>query len=323
MRRCAPGLVALLALVILAGAAAAEAQPTGKVARIGVFALETTTDSLDAFRQGLRDLGYVEGRNVVFERATSSADLSRRAAELVSRKVDVVVALNTSTARIAKDTITTIPVVFVPFADPVRAGLVTSLARPGGNLTGLTLMAGELAGKRLQLLREALPRIARVAVLWNPTNRDTEEQLAETRAAARSLGLHLDVHAANAPTELTGVFVAAAKLGADAIFVLSDAMFFRERGPIAVLAEKSRLPAMYHWRAYVDAGGLMSYGSNLSDSHRRAAYFVDSILKGAKPGDLPVEQPTKFELVINRKTAKALGLTIPQSLLVQADEIIQ
>ncbi len=325
MKLRALGIMAVFAFTTLAAFLDAEAQPPGKVPRIGVFGPEsrTTYDSLEMFRQGLRDFGYVEGRNIVIERAKTSADPSRRAAELVSLKVDVILALNTATARIARDTVTSIPVVFVTFADPVRVGLVDSLAWPGRNMTGLTLMAGELAGKRLQLLREAIPRVARVAVLWNPTNRDTEEQLAETQSAARSLGVQLEVHAANAPTELTGVFAAVARARADAIFVLSDGMFFRERRQIAGLAERNRLPAMYHWRAYVDAGGLMSYGSNLSDSHRRAAYFVDSILKGAKPGDLPVEQPTKFELVINRKTAKALGLTIPQSLLVQADEIIQ
>ncbi len=319
------GIMAVFAFTTLAAALAAEAQPPGQVPRIGVFGPESTTtvDSLEMFRQGLRDFGYVEGRNIVIERAKTSADPSRRAAELVSLKVDVILALNTATARIAKDTVTSIPVVFVTFADPVRVGLVDSLARPGRNMTGLTLMAGELAGKRLQLLREAIPRVARVAVLWNPANRDTEEQLAETQSAARSLGVQLHVHAATTPQELTGAFGAAAKARVDALFVLSDTMFFRERRQVAVLAEKHRLPTMYHWRAYVDAGGLMSYGANFADSHRRAAYFVDSILKGAKPGDLPVEQPTKFELVINRKTAKALGLTIPQSLLARADEVIQ
>jgi putative tryptophan/tyrosine transport system substrate-binding protein len=323
MKRRALCGVAVFTLAFLAAPRGAAPQTPPKVARIGTFGGEVTPDSLDAFRQGLRDFGYVEGRNIVIERAKGPADPAQRAAELVSRKVDVVLALNTATARVARDTITTIPVVFVTFADPVRVGLVSSLARPGGNMTGLTLMAGELAGKRLQLLREAIPKLARVAVLWNPTNRDTEEQLAETRTAARALDLQLDVHGAGTARDLRSAFAAAVKTGADAIFVLSDAMFFRERQQIAALAEKSRLPAMYHWRAYAEAGGLMSYGSSLIASHRRAAYFVDSILKGAKPGDLPVEQPTKFELVINLKAARALGLTLPQSLLVRADEVIQ
>src|SRR2546425_1541954 len=324
MKLRALGIMAVFAFMTLAASLAAEAQPSGKVPRIGVFGPEsrTTYDSLEMFRQGLRDFGYVEGRNIVIERAKTSADPSRRAAELVSLKVDVILALNTATARIARDTVASIPVVFVTFADPVRVGLVDSLARPGRNMTGLTLMAGELAGKRLQLLREAIPKVARVAVLWNPANRDTEEQLAETQSAGRTLGVELDVHAATTPQELAGAFGAAAKARADALFVLSDTMFFRERRQIAALAERHRLPTMYHWRAYVDAGGLMSYGSNLAASHRRAAYFVDSILKGAKPGDLPAEEPTKFELVINLKAAKALGLTIPQTLLVRADEVI-
>jgi putative tryptophan/tyrosine transport system substrate-binding protein len=315
--------IATSGIAILTAPLAAEAQQPAKIPRIGVFGLEVPPDSLDAFRQGLQDFGYVEGRSIVIERAKGSAEPAQRARELVSRKVDVVLALNTLTARVARDTITTIPVVFVTFADPVRVGLVSSLARSGGNMTGLTLMAGELAGKRLQLLREAIPRLARVAVLWNPTNRDTEEQLAESRTAARSLGIQLDVHAAAAAPELSSAFATAAKDGANAIFVLSDSLFFRERQQITALAAKSRLPAMYHWRAYVMAGGLMSYGSSLTESHRRAAYFVDNILRGAKPGDLPVEQPTKFELVINLKTAKALGLTIPQSVLVRADQVIE
>ena len=302
-------LMAVVAFATLAASFASEAQPPGKVPRIGVFGSEAsmTIDSLEAFRQGLRDFGYVDGRNIVIERAKSSADPSRRAAELVRLKVDVILALNTATARIAKDTVASIPVVFVTFADPVRVGLVDSLARPGRNMTGLTLMAGELAGKRLQLLREAIPKVARVAVLWNPANRDTEEQLAETQSAGRTLGVELDVHAATTPQELAGAFGAAAKARADALFVLSDTMFFRERRQIAALAERHRLPTMYHWRAYVDAGGLMSYGSNLAASHRRAAYFVDSILKGAKPGDLPVEQPTKFELSSTSRPPRRSG----------------
>jgi putative ABC transport system substrate-binding protein len=321
--RAAARIVVIFALVALASPGPVHAQATTKVPRVGTFGSGVSPDSLEAFRQGLHGFGYVEGRNILIEQAKSTADPAQQAAELVSRKVDVVLALNTATARVARDSITTIPVVFVTFADPVGVGLVASLARPGGNMTGLTLMGGELAGKRLQLLREVLPRLARVAVLWNPANRDTEGALAETRAAARTLGVQLDVYSAKTVQELPAAFAAAARAGADAIFVLPDGMFFRERRQITALAEKSRLPAVYHWRAYAVAGGFMSYGSSLTASHRRAAYYVDSILKGAKPAELPVEQPTTFELVINLKAAKALGLTLPQSILVRADEVIQ
>jgi putative ABC transport system substrate-binding protein len=204
MRRI--GLAVVLAVSLGLVPLAGEAQQPGKMPRIGVFGSAITPDGLEAFQQGLRDFGYVEGRNIVIERVQSPSDLAHRAAELVSRKVDVIVALSTSTATAARDTVTTIPVVFVTFADPVRVGLVDSLARPGRNMTGLTLMAGELAGKRLQLLREAVPRVARVAVLRNPSNRDTEEQLEETQSAARSLGLQLELHAATAPGELPAAF---------------------------------------------------------------------------------------------------------------------
>ena len=285
--------------------------------------------------QGLSDLGYVEGKNLVIEHvaATDSPsvkgaqvrydDLPRAAAELVRLKVDAVFAPSTETARIARKTIDTIPVVFVTFADPVRAGLVASLSRPGGNMTGLTTITGELAGKRLELLREVIPRIKRVALIWNPGNRDTEEQVNETRTAARRLGIEVEIHRAATPKELDTVFATIARTQAGALFVIPDTMFNRERKRIAELAAKSRLPVIYHWRAYTDVGGLMSYGSNLNDLHRRAAIFVDKILKGARPADLPVEQPTKFELVINVKAARALGLTFPQSLLARADQVLQ
>jgi putative ABC transport system substrate-binding protein len=305
---------------------AVEAQVAGKVWHIGILRLPSAADpEIEAFTHGLRDLGYIEGQNIVIDRpaAKGEGDLPSVAADLARLKVDVIFSPSTRTTGVARDTITMIPVVFVTFADPVRAGLVKSLARPGHNLTGLTMIAGELAGKRLELLREALPKVKRVSVLWNPSNPDASEQLNESRSAAQSLGIALDAHAVKSPQAIESAFAAIARAHADALFILSDTMFFRERQRIAGLAERNRLPAMYHWRAYVDAGGLMSYGPNLTDLHRRAATFVDKILKGTKPADLPVEQPTKFELVINLKTAEVLGLTIPPSLLLRADEVIE
>ena len=320
------GLAVALTLSVLAPLVA-EAQPAGKTPRIGVLA--SSTAAPNPFLQGLRDLGYVEGRNLVIERPSVMGsqvrynELPRAAAELVRLKVDAVFAPSTETARVARTTIDAIPVVFVTFADPVRAGLVASLSHPGGNMTGLTMITGELAGKRLELLREVIPKVKRVAVLWNPGNRDTEAQVNETRTAGRALGIEVDVHRAAAAHELDTAFAAIVRTRASALLLIPDTMFNRERRRIAELATTNRLPVIYHWQAYVDAGGLMSYGPNLNDLHRRAAIFIDKILKGAKPADLPVEQPTKFELVINLKTAKALGLTIPPSVLGRADQVIE
>ncbi len=301
-----------------------EAQPA-KIPTIGLFAGGPGEAPPRAFIEGLQELGYVKDRNVRIEDrfANSYKDLVRAATELVRLKADVIVAFGSPAAQVARDSIVTVPVVFVTFADPVQTGLVASLARPGRNLTGLTMITSKLIGKRLELLKEALPGVSRLAVLLNPVNPSSREQLAETQAAARALGVRVEAHEARAPEELEGSFAAMKQHRADALFTLADSMFFFERSRITTLAAKSRLPAMFHERRYVDSDGLMSYGPSFADLNRRAATFVDKILRGAKPADLPVEQPTKFELVINLKTAKALGLTIPPSLLARADQVIE
>ena len=310
---------------------AAEAQQAVKVARIGFLAgnLAAIPHLREAFLQGLRDLGYVEGRNVVIEDRDAKGKLERfpaLAAELVALKVDVIVAGSTPHALAAKQATRTLPIVFAAADDAVGSGLVTSLARPGGNVTGLSILAPELVGKRLELLKQAVPGVTQVAVLWQPGGlgeRTEKDQLKEADVAARALGVRLQFVEARGPADIDRAFSDMTRARAGALTVLTGAMFFGERRRLVDLAAKNRLPAVYPWRDGVDAGGLMSYGPNIADLYRRAATYVDKILKGAKPGDLPVEQPTKFELVINLKTAKALGLTIPPSLLGRADEVIQ
>ena len=320
-----------LTLGTLSASLDAEAQQAGKVARIGWLAVKLAPNLhlSEAFRQGLRDLGYVEGRNVVIEYRDAEGKFERLpalAAELVALKVDVIVAPSTPAALAARQATKTIPVIFAALGDPVTSGLVTSLARPGGNVTGVSFLSPELVGKRLERLTQAVPGAGRVAVLWQPG--DVPESTAkdlrtEAEVAARALGVRLQVVEARGPTDFDRAFSEMTKAHVDALSVLTSAMLFTERGRLVALAAKHRLPAVYPWREGADAGGLMSYGPNLPDLYRRAATYVDKILKGAKPGDLPVEQPTKFELVINMKTAKALGLTIPQSLLVGADQLIE
>jgi putative ABC transport system substrate-binding protein len=315
--------------VLFAAPLAAEAQQAAKIARIGYLSpnLAASPHLHEAFRQGLRDLGYVEGRNVVIEYRDAEGKPERLpalAAELVALKVDVIVAANTPTALAAKQATRTIPIVFSFAADPVTSGLVTSLARPGGNVTGLSILI--LVGKCLEQLTQAVPGVSRVAALVQPgavPERTEKDLLTEADVAARALGVRLQIVEARGPADFDRAFSDMTRARAGALTVLSGNMFFIERRRLVDLAAKNRLPAVYPWRDYVDAGGLMSYGPNLPDSHRRAATYVDRILKGTKPGDLPVEQPTKFELVINLKTAKALGLTIPPSLLGRADEVIQ
>jgi putative ABC transport system substrate-binding protein len=316
---------------LLAAPLAAEAQQAAKIARIGYLAgsLAGNPHLPEAFRQGLRDLGYVEGRTVVIEYRDAEGKLERLpalAAELVALKVDVILAGGTPQALAAKQATRTLPIVFAAHADPVGSGLVTSLARPGGNVTGLSLLAPELVGKRLEQLKQAVPGVNRVAVLWEPgayvelTERDI---LKETEVAARALGVRLQFVEARGPADFDRAFSDMTRARAGALTVLPSTMFIIERRRLVDLAAKNRLPAVYTSREYVDAGGLMSYGPSIADLFRRAATYVDKILKGAKPGDLPVEQPTKFELVINLKTAKALGLTIPPSVLSRADEVLQ
>jgi putative ABC transport system substrate-binding protein len=325
------GLAVVLAVGLTLAPLAAEAQQAAKVARIGYLASNLTVSPHmnEAFRQGLRDLGYVEGRNVVIEYRDAEGKFERLpafAAELVALKVDVSVAADTPAALAAKQATRTLAIVFIGAGDPVTIGLVTSLARPGGNVTGLSLLAPELVGKRLELLKQAVPGVSRVAALWQPGfvgERTEKDMLKEVEVAARALGVQLQFVEARGPADFDRAFSDMTRARAGALTVLGSAMFANERRRLVDLAAKNRLPGVYGFREYVDAGGLMAYGPNVADLFRRAATYVDRILKGAKPSDLPVEQPTKFEFVINLKTAKALGLTIPQTLLQRADHVIE
>jgi ABC-type uncharacterized transport system substrate-binding protein len=317
--------------VLLAAPLAAEAQQAVKIARIGYLAhhLAANPSLQEAFLQGLRDHGYVEGRNVVIEYRSAEGKperLSALAAELVALKLDVILAAGTPQALAAKQATRTVPIVFAGVSDPVTSGLVTSLARPGGNVTGSSLLAPELVGKGLEQLKQAVPEVSRVAVLWQPGvlgERTEKDMLQAAEVAARVLGVRLHFVEARGPEDFDRAFSDMTRARPGALTVLSTPMFVSERKRLVALAAKNRLPAMYPLREFVVAGGLMSYGPNDAEQFRRAATYVDKILKGAKPADLPVEQPTKFELVMNLKTAKALGLTIPPSLLARADEVIQ
>ena len=316
---------------LLAAPLAAEAQQAARIPRIGWLggSLAGKSHMTEAFLQGLRDLGYVEGRNVVIEYRDAEGKLERLpalAAELVALKVDVILAGGTAQALAAKQATRTIPIVFTAVVDPVADGLVTSLARPGGNVTGVSSLVSELVGKWLELLKQAVPGISRVAVLWHPGTlgeRTEKDMLKGAEAAARALGVRLQFVEARGPADFERAFSDMTRARAGALTVLPSNMFLGERRRLVDLAAKNRLPAVYPWREAVDAGGFMAYGANTADVFRRAATYVDKILKGAKAADLPVEQPTKFDLVINLKTAKALGLTIPPSLLQRADEVIQ
>jgi len=322
-------------LIALIGGAAlrplcAGAQPAVKVPRIGYVSsnLAANPHLAEAFRQGLRDLGYAEGQ-IAIEYRSAEGKLDRLptlVAELVALKVDVIVAANTIAAVAAKEATRTIPIVFAGPADPVTSGLVASLARPSGNITGLSAIGPELVGKDLELLKEAVPGVNRVAALWHRDYPEhTQNQiLKEAEAAGQGLGLQLRlVEVPGGPDSFGAAFSDAIRAGAGALIVLASVLLISERRPLVELAAKNRLPAVYPTRDFVVDGGLMSYGALWADIYRRAAGFVDKILKGAKPADLPVEQPTRFELVINLKTAKALSLTVPPSLLARADEIIE
>jgi len=323
--------VSALAGGLLTVPLAVEAQPvSARVPRIGFLALNPGANPhlREAFLQGLRDLGYVEGRTIVIEYRDAEGKLERlRAlgAELVALKVDVIVTGGgTPVALAAQQATRTLPVVFSSATDPVTDGLVTSLARPGGNLTGLSNLAPELVGKCLEQLKEAVPKVGLVAVLWQPgAIGGRTDMLKPAEVAARALGVRLQFIEARGPADFDRAFSDMARAHAGALAVLGSAIFNSERRRLVDLAAKHRLPTVYTSRDFVDAGGLMTYGPNLADSFRRAAAYVDKILKGAKPADLPVEQPTKFELVVNLKTATALGLTIPPSLLQRADQVIQ
>jgi len=315
---------------VLAAPLATVAQPAGKVARIG--RLEQSSSGTDAaFRQGLRELGYVEGQNIVIEYRYAEGKAERLpelAAELVGLKVDVIVSGGTLAPLAAKQATNTIPIVLAAAGDPVGTGLVANLAKPGGNVTGLSNLSKDLTAKRLQILKEIVPGLRRVAVLWNAANIVAALHIPETEAAARTLGLQVQSLEVHGPDDFENALLerrllAAISRGGGALFVVDDPLVMRYRMPIADFAVRNRLPATAIYKSFAEAGGLMTFGASLADLYRRAAIYVDKILKGAKPGDLPVEQPTKFELVINLKTAKALGLTIPSSLLLRADQVIE
>ena len=318
-----------LVCVVLAAPPAAGAQPPTNVPRIGVlwpYSPSIAWPFAEAFRQRLRALGYVEGQTIALEERWAEGRYDRLpslAAELVRLNVDIIVTASTPAVQAAQQATRTIPIVMTVVSDPVAIGLAASLARPGGNVTGLSLMHPEVSGKRLQLLKEVVPNVSRVAVLANPSTSSLQPLLRETQAAARTLGVQLQVVEVRGPTELNSAFSAMTRDRARALVVLPDPIYQDQRGQIAALAVKSRLPAIFAWREAVDAGGLMSYGASLPDIFRRAAVYVDKILKGAKPAELPVEQPTRFELAINLKAAKALGLTFPPSVMVRADQVIQ
>ena len=324
-------LVTWLLVMILGAALPAAAQQAGKVYRIGVLANAFESSEgpyFDQFLDGLKKLGYAEGSNLVIEWRSSEGDFDRLptlAAELVRAKVDVIVALSTQPAHAAADATKAIPVVFLVVADPVREKLVGSLAKPGGNVTGLATYAlDELTTKRLALLKEAVPKASRLAILTNPVNPAHRQLLSrEIPAAAGPLRLTPLPYEIRNPVEIEGAFEAAARDRADALYVLGDRLAFVHRAQIAELAAQRRLPTMFTLRSGVEAGGLMSYGPRLGDLFRRAATYVDRILKGAKPSELPVAQPPKFELVVNLKTARILGLPIPDSLVKRADEVIR
>ncbi len=324
------GSLALASVGLLAGCASlpTPARAPSKTARIGFLSasLPLPNSSTDAFREGLRELGYVEGQSIVIEyrfAEESSGQLPSLAAELVGLAPDVLLAWGGPAIVAAKQASSTLPIVFPISGDPVAAGWVASLARPGGNLTGLSSLATGLAAKRLELLAEVVPGISRVAVLWNPTNPTKQPEFAETVSAARSLGIQLQSLEVRGPDDFAAAFEAAASGRAEALFVLAEPLTVRHTSQIVEFSIRSRLASAHELSEYAEVGGLMNYGANRSDLFRRAATYVDKILKGAKPADLPVEQPTKFDFVINLNTAQALGLTIPQSVLLQATEVIQ
>jgi putative tryptophan/tyrosine transport system substrate-binding protein len=317
-----------LSLLFFALCASVEAQQQAKVAKIGwLGALPAASDSgREFFGRELRALGYVDGRNISFEYRHADNKLDRLPAladELVRLKVDVLVAPQTVQALAAKNVTRAIPIVFFNVADPVAAGLVDSLARPGGNITGFTDISAVLAGKRLELLKETIPKLSRVAVLWDPQNPGSAQQWKESQLPARELGLQLHSMEVSSPDKFDSAFKEATKAGSAALVVAGSPLALSNQKQIADLAEKNRLPVIGGRGDFVASGGLMSYGPDRAESYRRAAAYVDKILKGAKPADLPVEQPTKFELVINLKTAKALGLTIPPLVMMRAEKVIK
>ena len=330
----AVGSIVTLVLSLLAVPLAAAAQPAGKVARVGVLLDETPSLStgsssettFETLSKALRDLGWVEGQNLTFEHryaAGKNEILPGLAAELVRLQVDTIVTIGTPATRAAKNATETIPVVFARVADPVGFGLVRSIPQPGGNVTGVTIVNIDLAAKRLELLREAIPGLARVGAIWDPSMPTAAPELKQIERAARSLGMEIQPVGVHGPEEFEGALVAMTRQRAGALIVVSGRLFTEHRQRLAAITTTARLPMMSYRRENVEAGGLMSYGTNFRAMYRRAAIYVDKILKGAQPAALPVEQPTTFELVINLKTANALGLTIPPVLRLRADQIIE
>jgi ABC-type uncharacterized transport system substrate-binding protein len=319
-----------VAIVILGGGVTAEVQQPTKIPRIGYLSVSSPSamsTRTEAFRQGLRELGYVEGKNIVIEWRSAEGKrdrLSSLAAELVRLKVDIIVTAGPPATRSATEATVTIPIVMTQDTDPVGSGFVASLARPGGNITGLSNLLPELSGKRLELLREIVPRLSRVTVLGNSTNPANAQVLREIELAAEAFKVQLQYLDLLDPKDIETSFRAATKGRADAVLMMvSGGIVLSQLTQVVELAAKSRLPAIYSIREYVEAGGLMSYGVSLNDLDRRAATYVNKILKGAKPADLPVEQPTKFEFIINLKAAKQIGLTIPPNVLARADKVIR
>jgi putative tryptophan/tyrosine transport system substrate-binding protein len=321
--------VALLVGLTFASVRLVEAQQEAKIPGIGfLFGASPSANSarIEAFRQGLRELGYVEGKNIVVEDRYADGKIDRLpalAAELVRLKVDVIVSASSGGTRSFKEATNTIPIVMAQDTDPVANGIVASLARPGGNITGLSSLAPELSGKRLELLKEILPKLSRVAVLGTSTNRATAQALRETEVAARALKVQLQYLDVLDPKDIETAFQKATKGRAAGVLPLNSAVLNSQRIQVVNLATRSRLPAIYFAPEWMEDGGLMSYGVSYPDLYRRAATYVDKILKGAKPADLPVEQPTKFEFIINLKAAKQIGLTIPPNVLVRADKVIK
>jgi putative ABC transport system substrate-binding protein len=327
----AVGCIVPLILSLLTASLAVEAQPTKTVPRVGYLSPGSSADPVrlrrfEAFRHGLRELGYVEGQSVALEPRWAEGQYERYpalAADLVRVQVDVIVAVGGAATQAVQHATRTIPIVMSVVIDPVGSGLVPSLARPGGNVTGLSLMGSDLVGKQLEVLKEVVPTVSQVALLWNPDNPGSAPQVREAEAAARALGVQLLTLEARGLQEIDRAFAALTRERVGALVILNDAILLNQRHQIADLAAQSRLPSVSGNREYAEAGGLLVYSADFLDLERRAAVYVDKILKGAKPGDLPVEQPTKFQLVVNLKTAQALGITLPPTLLFQADEVIK
>ena len=325
-------ILALIILVVCLGSlgqtSVADPAQAAALRRIGMFLVSFSPDSkeIEAFRRALLNAGYVEGRDVMIEWRTAKGDygqIAESATELVRSNVDVIVTDSTVGTLALKRATSTIPIVMAAVADPVGSGFVTSLAHPGGNITGLSTMIAELSVKRLQLLKEAIPRVVRAAVVWNPDTTYASKVVEDLKAVAPALSIELKFFGVRTREEFSPAFTAIGREHAQAVYVIGDALFNAHRSTFVGLATKAGLPTFFSYRVYVDQGGLMSYGPSFSDMFGRSSVYVDRILKGAKPGDLPIEQPTQFELVVNLKTAKAIGLTVPESILLRADEVIR